>query len=143
MKQLTKFFAISIVALLFLSGNGMAQSNEEPLLICSFNQVQMSDIGKVNKMVDSVFAPILKQLVDEGMIYSFGQFEHYWGDEWNLNFWYTAKDMASFDKFWEEYVSRVNKKHPGAFGATVKYFQAHKDNIYTIRGQYPAPPQGK
>ncbi len=143
MKQLTKIFAISIVALLFLSGNGMAQSNEEPLLICSFNQVQMSDIGKVNKMVDSVFTPVLKQLVDEGMIYSFGQFEHYWGDEWNLNFWYIAKDMASFDKFWEEYVSRVNKKYPGSFAATVKYFQAHKDNIYTIRGQYPVPPQGK
>ncbi len=57
------------------------------------------------------------------------------------NFWYTAKDMTSFDKFWDEYVSRVNKRHPGAFGSVVKYFQAHKDNIYTIRNQYPVPPQ--
>ncbi|HLD53799.1 MAG TPA: hypothetical protein VJA82_10865, partial [Sediminibacterium sp.] len=98
------------------------------------------DMGKVNKMVDSVFTPILKELVDEKFIFSFGQFTHTWGDEWNLNFWYTAKDMGSFDKFWDEYVSRVNKIHPGAFAATTKYFQAHKDNIYTIRGQYPAPP---
>ncbi len=35
----------------------------------------MCDVGKVNKMVDSVFTPILKELVDEGMIYSFGQFQ--------------------------------------------------------------------
>jgi len=103
--------------------------------------VTMSDVGKVNKMVDSIFTPILKELVDEGMIYSFGQFNHSWGDEWNVNFWYTAKDMSSFDKFWDEYVNRVSQRHPDAFGSTVKYFKAHKDNIYTIRGQYPPPPQ--
>lgn len=142
MKQLTMFFAILIAVFMFSNGNTFAQS-EQPLLITSFNMVPMADMGKVNKMVDSVFTPILKELVDEGYIYSFGQFTHNWGDEWNLNFWYTAKDMGTFDKFWDEYVSRVNKRHPGAFGATVKYFQAHKDNIYTIRGQYPPPPMRK
>jgi len=140
MKKLTQISAIMFLSL-FVAGNIFAQNNEQPLLITSFNMVPMSDVGKVNKMVDSVFTPILKELVDEGMIYSFGQFMHSWGDEWNLNFWYTAKDMISFDKFWDEYVNRVNKRHPGAFGSVVKYFQAHKDNIYTIRGQYPVPPQ--
>lgn len=142
MKKLIFFFAILIVVFLSSNDNTFAQS-EQPLLITSFNMVPMADMGKVNKMVDSVFTPILKELVDEGFIYSFGQFTHTWGDEWNLNFWYTAKDMGTFDKFWDEYVSRVNKRHPGAFAATVKYFQAHKDNIYTIRGQYPSPPLSK
>jgi len=141
MKLFSQIFAIIIVAFLFLNESNFAQSNDQPLLITSFNMVPMADMGKVNKMVDSIFTPILKELVDEGFIYSFGQFTHSWGDEWNLNFWYTAKDMTSFDKFWDEYVSRVNKRHPGAFTATVKYFQAHKDNIYTIRGQYPVPPK--
>ena len=140
MKMFSKLFAIILVAFLFVSESNFAQSNDQPLLIVSFNMVPMSDMGKVNKMVDSVFTPILKELVDEKFIFSFGQFTHTWGDEWNLNFWYTAKDMGSFDKFCDEYVSRVNKRHPGAFAATTKYFQAHKDNIYTIRGQYPAPP---
>lgn len=139
MIQTTKIFSIILLALLFLGGKSFAQSNEQPLLICSFNQVHMVDVGKVNKMVDSVFTPILKELVDEGMIYSFGQFNHNWGDEWNVNFWYTAKDMAAFDKFWDEYVKRVRERHPDAFGGVTKYFQAHKDNIYTIRGQYPPP----
>lgn len=141
MKMFSQIFAIFIIAFLFINESNLAQSNDQPLLITSFNMVLMSDMGKVNKMVDSVFTPILKELVDEGFIYSFGQFTHTWGDEWNLNFWYTAKDMTSFDKFWDEYVSRVNKRHPGAFASTTKYFQAHKDNIYTIRGQYPSPPQ--
>ena len=141
MKLFSQIFAIIIIAFLFLNESNFAQSNDQPLLITSFNMVPMADMGKVNKMVDSIFTPILKELVDEGFIYSFGQFTHSWGDEWNLNFWYTAKDMTSFDKFWDEYVSRVNKRHPGAFTATVKYFQAHKDNIYTIRGQYPVPPK--
>lgn len=138
MKQFSQFFAIILVAFLFLGGKNFAQSNDQPLLIVSFNMVPMADVGKVNKMVDSVFTPILKELVDEKFIYSFGFFSHTWGDEWNSNVWYTAKDMGTFDKFWDEYVSRVNKRHPGSFAATVKYFQAHKDNIYTIRGQYPA-----
>jgi hypothetical protein len=103
--------------------------------------VSMSDVGKVNNMADSIFVPILKELVDEGMLYSFGNFSHSWGDEWNVNYWYTAKDMASFDKFWDEYVSRVRSRHPNAFGSITKYFNAHKDNIYTIRNQYPEPPK--
>jgi hypothetical protein len=130
MKHLTKIFVL-LFTLTLLSGSSLAQDNEQPLLITSFNMVTMSDVGKVNKLVDSVFTPILKELVDEGMIYSFGQFNHSWGDEWNVNFWYTAKDMTSFDKFWDEYVTRVRERHP----------TAHKDNIYTIRGQYPVPPQ--
>ncbi|MBE0571113.1 MAG: hypothetical protein IH618_06170 [Ignavibacteriaceae bacterium] len=140
MKQTTKIFALILVAFLFLSESNFAQNNEQPLLIVSFNMVSMGDVAKVSKMADSVFAPILRELVDEGMIYSFGNFTHNWGDEWNVNTWYTAKDMASFDKFWDEYVSRIGKRHPGAWASTVKYFQAHKDNIYTIRNQYPAPP---
>jgi hypothetical protein len=127
--------------LMLLSGSSFAQDSEQPLLIISQNMVSMSDVGKVNKMSDSIFVPILKELVDEGMLYSFGNFSHSWGDEWNVNYWYTTKDMASFDKFWDEYVSRVRSRHPNAFGSITKYFNAHKDNIYTIRNQYPAPPK--
>lgn len=141
MKQTTTMLSIILIAFLFLNGKSFAQSDEQPLLIVSFNMVSMADVGKVNQMGDSVFAPIIRELVDEGMIYSFGSFNHNWGDEWNVNYWYTAKDLASFDKFWDEYVKRVSTRHPGAWSSMVKYFQAHKDNIYYIRNQYPAPPK--
>ena len=140
MKYLTKIFVL-MFTLMLLSGSSFAQDSEQPLLIISQNMVSMSDVGKVNKMSDSIFVPILKELVDEGMLYSFGNFSHSWGDEWNVNYWYTTKDMASFDKFWDEYVSRVRSRHPNAFGSITKYFNAHKDNIYTIRNQYPEPPK--
>jgi len=143
MQHLTKTIAIIGLSVLLFSGINFAQSSEQPLLVVSQNQVPMQDMGKLNKLGDSLFVPILKELVDEGMILSFGQFVHSWGDEWNVNYWYTTKDMASFEKFWSEYVKRVSSRHPGAFGQAVKYFTAHKDNIYRIRGQYPAPPQSK
>lgn len=141
MNKLTKLTTVIFVVFLFWGGINFAQSNEQPLLIVSQNMVTMSDVGKVNKMGDSIFVPILKELVDEGMLYSFGNFNHNWGDEWNVNYWYTVKDLASFDKFWKEYVKRVSTRHPGVWASMVKYFQAHKDNIYTIRGQYPLPPK--
>ncbi len=111
-------------------------SDKSTILVFSQNQVKMSDVGKVNKMVDSVFSPILNTLVDEGKLSGWGQLNHAWGDEWNLNFWYSAKDIETFHKFWDEYVKRVSEKHPDAFGNTVGYFQAHKDNIYTERKSY-------
>jgi hypothetical protein len=115
-------------------------SDSPPTLVVSSNQVPMGKVGDVNSIVDSIFAPILNGLVDDGMIRSWGQFNHAWGDEWNINFWYVAKDMTAFDAFWSEYVKRVGENHPGAFGTAVKYFTAHKDNIYVIRNQYPIPP---
>ena len=139
MKRLLQTIA-ALLIFIVVSGTANGQDNQNPLLIVSFNKVPLVDVGTVNRMGDSLFAPILKELVDEGMLLSFGSFNHNWGDEWNVNYWYTAKDMASFDKFWDEYVSRVAERHPNAWGATVKYFQAHKDNIYTIRNQYPMPP---
>lgn len=123
---------------MFFGGKIFSQNNDRPLLITSFNMVPTSEMSKANKMLDSVFAPVLKQLVDEGFLISWGQFTHLWGDEWNFNIYYIAKDMSAFDKFWEEYVTRVNKKFPDAFANTTKYFQAHKDNIYTLRTRYPA-----
>jgi hypothetical protein len=136
MKCFSIFFAIIISAFLFFGESNFAQNQAPPLLICSFNQVGLTDVGKVNKMIDSVFAPILNELVNEGFILSWGQFNHAWGDEWNVNIFYTAKDMASFEKFWDEYVSRGSNRHPGAFAETTKHFRAHKDNIYVMRHLY-------
>lgn len=133
------FALFLVIVAVFFFGTGIFAQSNPPLLIVSNNMVSMGDVGKVNKLADSVFAPILKELVDEGMIYSFGNFNHNWGDEWNVNYYYIAKDMASFEKFWNEYVSRVSKRHPEAWSATIKYFQAHKDNIYILRNRYPDP----
>ena len=140
MKQLTKIFAVLIV-FIFAAGNISAQSEEHPLLVVSFQKVKLSDIATANKLINEKFAPILNSLVDDGMLYGWGLFNHAWGDEWNVHVWYTVKDMDSFSKFWSEYVKRIREKQPDAWNELRGYIQEHKDNIYSIRNQYPVPPQ--
>ena len=135
MKKIT--FVISAVLLVCSFSVVNAQDSDEPtVLVFSQNMVKMSDMGKANEMMDSVFSPILNSLVDEGKLSAWGQLNHAWGDEWNLNIWYSAKDLDAFNAAWAEYVERVRKEHPDAFGQVVELFQAHKDNIYSIRSSY-------
>lgn len=139
MKQLTKIFA-ALIIFIFIAGNLSAQSEEHPLLVVSFQKVKLSDISSANKLINEKFAPILNGLVDEGMLYGWGLFNHAWGDEWNVNVWYTVKNMDTFSKFWDEYIKRVREKQPDAWNELRGYIQEHKDNIYSIQNQYPVPP---
>ena len=136
------FFGTTLIVLMFItSANIFGQESEQPnWLVVSQNMVPMSEVGTVNQLIDSIAVPVLNELVDEGLLSGWGQFNHAWGDEWNVNFWYVAKDQTSFGVFWAEYVKRVSERHPGAFGTMVKHFQAHKDNMYVIRNQYQAMP---
>ena len=139
MKQLTKIFA-ALIIFIFVAGNISAQNEEHPLLVVSFQKVKLSDIASANKLINEKFAPILNSLVDDGMLYGWGLFNHAWGDEWNVNVWYTVKNMDAFSKFWDEYIKRVREKQPDAWNELRGYIQEHKDNIYSIRNQYPVPP---
>jgi len=139
MKHLTKIFA-AIIVFVFVAANISAQSEEHPLLVVSFQKVKLSDIDTANKLINEKMAPILNELVDDGMLYGWGLFNHAWGDEWNVNVWYTVKDMDAFSKFWGEYVKRVREKQPDAWKELRGYIQEHKDNIYIILNQYPVPP---
>ncbi|MBK7379029.1 MAG: hypothetical protein IPJ03_08490 [Ignavibacteriales bacterium] len=141
MKTFYKTFAIILVTFLLLEGKSLAQNNEQPMLIVSSQKVKMGDMAAANKMITEKFAAILNSFVDSKMLLSWGQFNHAWGDEWNFNIWYIAKDMNAFDKFWEEYINQINEKQPDAFKQLRELFQEHKDNIYTIMYQYPDSPQ--
>ena len=101
----------------------------------------MADVGSMNKMINEKFAPILNGRVEYIMVLIEGLCNRNSGDEWNVNVWYTVKDMASFDKFWDEYMKRINEKQPDAWKEMRGYIMEHKDNIYTIMNQYPVPPQ--
>ena len=140
MKCLSKIFAFLFIFILAV-GSSQAQESEQPLLVVSFQKVKMADVGSMNKMINEKFAPILNGMVDDKMLLSWGLFNHTWGDEWNVNVWYTVKDMASFDNFWEEYIKRINEKQPDAWKEMRGYIMERKDNIYTIMNQYPVPPQ--
>ena len=131
---------VLLITLTILTNQSFAQDAENPLLVVSFQKIKMTDVGTVNKLINEKFAPILNSLVDDKMLLGWGLFNHTWGDEWNVNVWYTVKDMAAFDKFWEEYMKRLSEKQPDAWKEMRGYIMEHKDNIYTIMNQYPMPP---
>jgi hypothetical protein len=140
MKKIVQIFAVLFI-MSFALNTTLAQDAENPLLVVSFQKIKMADVGTVNKMINENFAPILNGLVDDKMLLSWGLFNHTWGDEWNVNVWYTVKDMAAFDKFWEEYMKRLSEQQADAWAKMRGYIQEHKDNIYTIMNQYPVPQQ--
>jgi hypothetical protein len=109
------------------------KSVEPGFFVMSYNKVQMGEISKVNALFDSITVPILDELKSEGKLLGFGQLNHFWGDEWNVNVYYVTEDHASFVVFWDEFTKRISEKHPGAFSKIASYFQAHKDNMYSIR----------
>jgi hypothetical protein len=135
MKKIVALALIIFLALIYSST--LAQDSDKPIepgfCVMSYNKVQMGEVSKVNALFDSITVPILDELKSEGRLLGFGQLNHFWGDEWNVNVYYITEDHASFVAFWEEFTKRMGERHPGAFSKIASYFQAHKDNMYFIR----------
>lgn len=132
-----------IVFLTILLSNSFAQDEKKAIkpgwLVFSQNMVKMEEVGKLNTLVDSITAPIMKELIDEGMLIGWGQLNHAWGDEWNVNFYYITESHAAFLKCWNEFVKRANKRFPGSFKDWAPLLKAHKDNMYYVRHMISAP----
>ncbi len=136
MKRIVGFiFALTI---LFAVNFSVAQETENTLtkpgwFVLSQNMVPLSDVEELNVLSDSLFVPILNELVDEGKLLSYGLLSHAWGDEWNYNIYYITKDYPAFIEFFNEYVKRVTEKQSDALSKAVSLIKAHKDNMYSIR----------
>lgn len=139
MKQLSIMLAVLMLYIL-TAGNISAQDQPNNILVVSYQKVKFGAIDDANKLFNEKMGPVLNSIVDDGMLRSWGLFNHAWGDEWNVNVWYVVDNMEAFTKFWQEYVKRLNEKSPGAFEGMREYIMEHKDNIYTIMNQYPMPP---
>jgi hypothetical protein len=114
-----------------------AQEEEEApwpaTVVFSQNKCANSNMPALNAATDSVFGPILDELVSEGMLINWGVLTHAWGDDWNWNVYYGAESHRAFLDFWSEYTSRLNERHPGWWQQVWEFCTDHKDNIYTHR----------
>jgi hypothetical protein len=128
---------VFLLAALMFSHSTFAQSTKKTtkpgFFVLHLNKVANENIEKANNILDSVSVPILKELVLEGKLLSWGQLDHAWGDEWNYNFYFITETQRTFFEFWDEYVSRINKRFPGWWKSVAQLFSAHKDNMYSIR----------
>lgn len=127
------FLVFSIISI----NNSFAQEEEKMKkpgwLVVSQNMVSPGDVEKLNKQIDSLTLPIMQELVDEGFLMGWGQFNHAWGDEWNLNMYYVAESQEAFFKAWNEFVKRVSERHPDSYNSWASLLKAHKDNMYFVR----------
>ena len=115
-------------------GRQLAEGEEPPrFLMSNQSMINQADVGTINALMDSISVPILDAMLEEKLIYSWGDLRHGWGDEWNVSWYITTKDHASFVTAWGELIRRVSEAHPGAFQEMGQYVQAHKDNLYYIQ----------
>ncbi len=135
MKYPTLLLLTLTLAFTFASNSAIAQeADPQPgMVVFHQNIVDLSDVPKLNAISDSLFKPILNELVDEGKLMGWGQLMHNWGDEWNFNYYFSVENHRAFLDFWSEYTGRLNERHPGWFGRIAHLFRAHKDTMYSIR----------
>ncbi|NIN69485.1 MAG: hypothetical protein GTO63_33335 [Anaerolineae bacterium] len=114
-----------------------AQEEEEApwpgTVVFSQNKCPSPNMPKIDAALDSIFAPVLDELVEEGMLVNWGILTHSWGDEWNWNVYYGVENHRAFLDFWSEYIGRLNERHPGWWQQVWDLCTDHKDNIYTHR----------
>ncbi len=122
-------------ALVFASPLAAQEEEETPqpgTVVFSQNKCPYENFPELNAVTDTVFAPVLDELVAEGKLLGWGVLTHAWGDEWNWNVYYSVESHRAFLDFWSEYSGRLNERHPGWWQRVWDLCTEHKDNIYSV-----------
>lgn len=104
-----------------------------------------SAISDIADNYDTYTRPVEDELVTEGMLLGAGLFFHAWSDEYNVNYYRVAPNMAGLFEAVAEVGRRVSERNPeladgpGPFAVCT----AHNDNIYFMGPTTEAePPEG-
>jgi hypothetical protein len=138
-----KGLTLTIVCLLLGTGLIFGQDDAEDMnqqndaiTVVTYYKCDYSKMQDAIKMINETNAPILKEFVDDGKLYSWGVLNHLWGDEWNLIVYYNAKSLSSFEKTFEEMFARIMEKDPDFMDTWSGMCSEHKDNIYSVVSSY-------
>ncbi|MDX1700340.1 MAG: hypothetical protein R3250_06960 [Melioribacteraceae bacterium] len=135
MKKVIGLFML-LAFMLSVSNLFAQEEKEQPKpgwLVFRQNIVKLEDWPYINKILDSITVPIMTELIDEGKLIGWGQLNHAWGDEWNLNLYYITESHGAFIEFWNEFVKRISERYPDIWGEWAPKLQAHKDNMYFVQ----------
>jgi len=129
--------SLVLVLSLSISAGAAAQGT----LIYSQNKCAIDKQDQIHRIVDSVWVPVLQELVNEGKLMSGGSAYHNWGDEWNVVLWYVAPNIPTFLSAANELVGRVNQRHPTVLAQFTSWCTEHKDSFLAMgKSTAPAPP---
>jgi hypothetical protein len=103
---------------------------QSPTVVYSQNKCHWDRLGDLNKMMTDDGAPVLNQLVEDGKLLSWGVLQHSWGDEWNWNMYYVAKDVPTFLDAFSSYISGLGERNAESLESFWDMCYEHKDAIY-------------
>jgi hypothetical protein len=95
--------------------------------MCDSNQ-----LGDVLEEVESQNIPVWDELVDEGMVQSFGYFVHSWASEWNLGVYTLAESIDAVIKASEEAGQRLDERYGDAQSVMSEACPHHRDGFYDM-----------
>lgn len=134
------FVLVGLLCVVFSTAT--AQNSDPVFLMYNQSVVSYADAAAFDALVDSTLVPVLKSLVEDSLIISWGFTDHGWGDEWNKNWWIIAPNHSAFLAGWTEMISRSSTQYPGAVNEFGKFIKRHKDNLYTINHFNATGPAG-
>jgi hypothetical protein len=127
------FLLLTLVLASPLAAQEEGEAPQPGTVVFSQNKCPAQNVPIVNAAMDSIFAPVLDELLEEGKLLGWGILTHSWGDEWNWNIYYSVESHRAFLDFWREYIGRLNERHPGWPEQVWDLCTDHKDNIYSVR----------
>ena len=110
------------------------QAEEQPptQVYVAHHKISYADLEEWNALYHEHAVPILRELVDEGVIQGWGAWQHSTGGEYNWRFAVRASQWSQLGEFWEAYLGRLAERAPEAFARTGAMIQAHYDEIWDV-----------
>ena len=130
MKRLTTLLVVCL-AWALLPQTSLAQDDEQspPTVMISVAQCDRTMIDDLIDRDRERTLPIAQELVDEGMIWSYGVLTHWWGDEWNWVNVMLAADEAAVISANTELGRRYGELYPDD-NMSIEVCPRHRDGFY-------------
>lgn len=110
-----------------------AQDDEAPpTLRLSFYKCDLGQLEATMEQINGVEIPIWEELVEEGMVDSYGHFFHAWADEYNVGIYTVAENIEAVLAATVEFGNRMQERHPDADAGLNQVCPSHRDGFYVM-----------
>ena len=107
---MTRLLTITLCSAILLAVEVKAQET----VVLEYGKCDIMKIDDLRQQADSVWFPTAQELVKEGKFSYVQVLEAEMADEWNVVWYYRAKDYDTFWSAYQEWGNRVTAKHPEA-----------------------------